>query len=39
MELLMEMLVKTKGSFAMIEKRMQRELLMNLMAVILMAEQ
>jgi len=34
MVLLMEMLVKTKGSFAMIEKRMQKELLMSLMAAI-----
>jgi len=35
----MEMLVKTRGLFAMIEKRMLKELLMNLMAVISMVEQ
>jgi len=34
MVLHMEMLVKTKGLFATIEKRMQKELLMNLMAAI-----
>jgi len=35
----MEMLVKTRGLFAMIEKRMLKEQLMNSMAVISMVEQ
>lgn len=35
----MEMLVKTRGLFAMIEKRMLKELSMNLMGVISMVEQ